>query len=398
MARPASRRLEGGRSAALAAGGGTARGRGDRDRAFRARLLERRPDERRPRALPLPARGHRGSQERWDGRHRAPVQLHCSEHDYRLETIEWEHRGCSTLQARSRRTQRPGRSPFRGQRVWFWATGNHVPFLESDGVGSLKAPYDILEGSTPPHTRGRRPVRARRAPRLRRPGPQRRAAPWGLPAYALSRIAYAGLTPLRGALDRHDHVHLDLIVNGKKVTIPVGVGLAEPVDSGPCPTSGLGAQGDCATGHIFTAQVANSPLHTPSTSGIIHIEADRPGSFTLGQFFDEWGVRLCQRAGLGGYCSWRRQAAARLRQREAAPGQPAPDRAHQPPGDRGRLRQPGRLRLSPLELSRRLARGGLWRGRGAVLLPDVARRSSLLDHDRIRLRPTAGRDEPERRR
>ncbi len=193
-----------------------------------------------------------------------------------------------------------GTVTFRGQRVWFWATGNHVPFLESDGVGSLKAPYDILEGSTA-HTRVVDPC-ALVAPSPPSTRPATTAAPWGLPAYALSRIAYAGLTPVRGTLDRHDHVHLDVIVNGKKLTVPAGIGLAEPVDNGPCPNTGLGAQGDCATGHIFTAQVANSPLHTHSTSGIIHIEADRPGSFTLGQFFDEWGVRLSASC-LGGYCS-----------------------------------------------------------------------------------------------
>ena len=35
-----------------------------------------------------------------------------------------------------------------------------------------------------------------------------------------------------------------------------------------------------------------SPLHTHTASGIIHIEADRPGRFTLGQFLDEWGAHL----------------------------------------------------------------------------------------------------------
>ena len=37
-------------------------------------------------------------------------------------------------------------------------------------------------------------------------------------------------------------------------------------------------------------------------SGLIHVEADRKGSFTLGQFFDEWGVRLSASC-LGSYCS-----------------------------------------------------------------------------------------------
>ena len=60
--------------------------------------------------------------------------------------------------------------------------------------------------------------------------------------------------------------------------------------------------GDCATGHFFTAEVANSPLHTHSASGLIHIEPDRRGRFTLGEFFDEWGVRLDSTC-IGGYCN-----------------------------------------------------------------------------------------------
>jgi hypothetical protein len=123
-------------------------------------------------------------------------------------------------------------------------------------------------------------------------------APWELPAYALSQIGYAGLIPLVGTLVRHDHVHLDVIVDGEKITVPAGVGLAEPVDRGSCQPP----VGDCATGHFFTAEVANSPLHTHSASGLIHIEPDRPGKYTLGEFFDEWGVRLDSSC-VGGYCT-----------------------------------------------------------------------------------------------
>jgi hypothetical protein len=130
-------------------------------------------------------------------------------------------------------------------------------------------------------------------------------APWGLPAFVLSQIAYAGLIPVTGSLIRHDHVHLDVIVNGRKVIIPAGVGQIEPVDRGPgpCPPPPENrAIGDCAPGHFVTANVGLSPLHPHSTSGIIHIESDRRGTFTLGQFFDEWGVRFNARC-LGGYCT-----------------------------------------------------------------------------------------------
>lgn len=130
-------------------------------------------------------------------------------------------------------------------------------------------------------------------------------APWGLPKFALNQIAYAGLAPVTGTLIRHDHVHLDVILKGRKVTVPAGVGMAEPVDRGPgpCPPPPESLSiGDCAPGHFFTARIATSPLHTHTSSGIIHIETDRRRTFTLGAFFDEWGVRFNSSC-LGGYCA-----------------------------------------------------------------------------------------------
>jgi hypothetical protein len=199
---------------------------------------------------------------------------------------------------------RTGSVTFRGHQVWFWSTGKHVPFVSTDGKGSLDAPYFVLSSATS-HARVIDPcaLLAAAPPSTK---PVTTPAPWGLPASALSQIDYAGLTPLLGVLIRHDHVHLDVVVNGKKVTVPAGIGLAEPVDGGPCPAGPI-PQGDCATGHVFVAQVANSPLHTHSASGIIHVEPDRRGTFTLGEFFDEWGVRFNSSC-LGGYCTGRGMA------------------------------------------------------------------------------------------
>jgi hypothetical protein len=108
------------------------------------------------------------------------------------------------------------------------------------------------------------------------------------------------LTPLIGNVIRHDHDHLDVIINGQAVTVPGGVGQAEAFDFGPCPPAF--DDGDCATGNLDYAIVAYSSLHTHSTSGIIHIEADRPAVFTLAEFFDEWGVRFNQSC-VGAYCT-----------------------------------------------------------------------------------------------
>lgn len=125
-------------------------------------------------------------------------------------------------------------------------------------------------------------------------------APWGLPIDALSHIRYAGLIPILGRLIRHDHEHLDVVINGQAVTVPAAVGMAEPFGFGPC-SPGFN-DGDCATGNYYDGLIADAPLHTHSTSGIIHLETDRPGTFTLGQFFDEWGVRLNESC-VGGYCT-----------------------------------------------------------------------------------------------
>jgi hypothetical protein len=191
-----------------------------------------------------------------------------------------------------------GTVSFSGHQVWFWSTGDRVPFMTTDGSGSLKAPYYVLTGAAKASALDPCALVAPQKPSTR---PAASRAPWGLPTYALTQIGHAGLIPILGTLVRHDHTHVDLIVNGKHVTIPAGVGMAEPVDKGPCPASPIPV-GDCTTGHVYVAQVANSPIHTHSTSGIIHIETDRKGGFTLGQFFDEWGVRLTSRC-VGAYCA-----------------------------------------------------------------------------------------------
>ena len=65
----------------------------------------------------------------------------------------------------------------------------------------------------------------------------------------------------------HIHALVHVYVNGKPVTVPSDIGL------------------DIATNTF-------SPLHTHDTSGIVHMEADRTYSFTLGQFFAVWGVKF----------------------------------------------------------------------------------------------------------
>jgi hypothetical protein len=60
--------------------------------------------------------------------------------------------------------------------------------------------------------------------------------------------------------------------------------------------------------------VVFSPIHTHDTSGIVHIESPTVRPFTLGQFFDVWGVRFTSDC-IGGDCNSRGCATPRLRER-----------------------------------------------------------------------------------
>jgi hypothetical protein len=186
---------------------------------------------------------------------------------------------------------------FSGHRIWVSALAHGVPFLSTDGAGNLKLPYDALHGTTNPQAID--PCALVGPPKLT-VAPRAAKLPWRLPGYELTRIAQAHLAPIVGALVRHDHVHLDVIVNGKPVKIPAGVGLVQPAPGQSC--HGSVPTGDCRAGGLVTFLVAAAPVHTHSASGIIHIESDRAGRFTLGQFFDLWGVRLTSDC-VGAYCA-----------------------------------------------------------------------------------------------
>ena len=180
-----------------------------------------------------------------------------------------------------------GTATFAGPQLWL-GPENHVPYLASSGRRGRPRVIDSC-------------ALVASARELR---PRTTRAWWGPPTFTLSRIASAGLIPVTGALIRHDHVHLDVIVDGRHVTIPAGVGQVEPVDRGPGPCPHRPRTVRSATARPDTSSppaIALSPLHPHTTSGIVHIESDRPGTFTLGQFFDEWGVRFDSSC-IGGYC------------------------------------------------------------------------------------------------
>jgi len=115
----------------------------------------------------------------------------------------------------------------------------------------------------------------------------------------LSLVGAAGLTPTaREFFTYHVHAHLDVFLNGRPVPVPGGIG----IDIGdPAVHEGRTAGAPSYGGIKLCAQPCISPLHTHDVTGVVHIEAPTETSFTLRQFFTEWGVRL-DRWCVGGYC------------------------------------------------------------------------------------------------
>jgi hypothetical protein len=78
----------------------------------------------------------------------------------------------------------------------------------------------------------------------------------------------------------HIHAHLTIFVNGQPRSVPASIGIpngqAEQSQYGPFIVSGT----------CFYW------LHTHAADGIVHIESPVQRTYTLGNFFDEWGVPL----------------------------------------------------------------------------------------------------------
>jgi hypothetical protein len=108
------------------------------------------------------------------------------------------------------------------------------------------------------------------------PGMMTTPQPW--PANTLdlaARLRQLELPPFANPLALHTHAHLDISVNGSPVTVPADIGFS---------------------------QEAQAALHTHDTSGVMHMESSQANAkFTLGEFFDVWGLRLTPSC-IGGYC------------------------------------------------------------------------------------------------
>ena len=102
--------------------------------------------------------------------------------------------------------------------------------------------------------------------------PAAAAIVWPAPPDPLVRARAAGLVPETAErLTYHVHAHLDVFVNGQRVTVPAGLGI-NIHDPGVHTFETLGAP---AYGGINPPcdQPCISPLHTHDISGVIHTES-----------------------------------------------------------------------------------------------------------------------------
>jgi hypothetical protein len=110
------------------------------------------------------------------------------------------------------------------------------------------------------------------------PGIQTDEAPWPPETTHLqSRLKDIGI-PFLGTEQKvfHIHQHLDLFVHGQTGVVPESIGII----------SGAGL----------------ALLHTHANDGVIHVESPVRKQYTLGDFFDVWGVLLTRNC-LGAYCN-----------------------------------------------------------------------------------------------
>lgn len=107
------------------------------------------------------------------------------------------------------------------------------------------------------------------------PGLLRTEAPWDANAARSADRADALGLPAEGPT-MHDHANVRIFVHGSREPVPADIGI-DP--------SG-----------------AVQSVHTHDDSGTVHLESSVARTFTLGEFFGVWGVRLTPSC-LGAYCN-----------------------------------------------------------------------------------------------
>lgn len=107
----------------------------------------------------------------------------------------------------------------------------------------------------------------------------------------MERAVRAGLKPQpKEFLTNHVHAHLDVFVDGGRVTVPAGIGIK--IDDPDVKTFDEPDGSKSYGGIEFCNGPCISPLHTHDVSGILHTESADAKPNTLGEFFTEWGLAL----------------------------------------------------------------------------------------------------------
>jgi hypothetical protein len=118
-----------------------------------------------------------------------------------------------------------------------------------------------------------------------------RLGPEGVPVPSAAPLASAATSASGQAVDGiscqsseqtlfHIHAHLTIFVNGVPRQVPAAIGIP-----------GAHAQ-NTAQGPFISSGTCFYWLHTHAPDGIIHIESPVQRTYTLGEFFDEWGQPL----------------------------------------------------------------------------------------------------------
>jgi len=108
------------------------------------------------------------------------------------------------------------------------------------------------------------------------PGIQITETPWPPEfSHLRERLKIIGLPAMsEEGTNLHSHQHIRIFIKGSSVQVPSGIGNPP---------------------QFITT------IHTHDTTGEIHIESPTVQTFTLGQFFDVWGVRFSSKC-IGSYC------------------------------------------------------------------------------------------------
>ncbi len=127
-------------------------------------------------------------------------------------------------------------------------------------------------------------------------GPSSSPGPEGVTVYHVPDVASASSTgngsPRDGVtcqtqakevVKYHIHIYLSVYVHGKQQRLPAGIGITRP-----------SSVQHFAAGPFYDVGLYNCLywIHTHAYDGIVHVEAPKKSSFTLGQFFDVWGQVL----------------------------------------------------------------------------------------------------------